>query len=104
MVDQWEKIPSLMKADILIKQVDSKGRVTLGESFANQAVLIESHGEGEVLVKVARVIPAKEAWLYENKAALASVRRGLKQASEREFVQGPDLTKASRLAERLKDE
>ena len=93
-----------MKAATLIKQVDSKGRVTLGESFANQPVLVEPHGEGEVLVKVARVIPARETWLYDNKAALTSVRRGLKQASERELVPAPDLAKASRLAEKLKDE
>lgn len=93
-----------MKTATLIKQVDAKGRVTLGESFANQAVLIESHGEGEVLVRVARVIPAKEAWLYDNKAALVSVRRGLKQAAAHQFSRGPDLAKASRLAEQLKDE
>lgn len=93
-----------MKAATLIKQVDAKGRVTLGESFANQAVLIESQGAGEVLVKVARLIPAREAWLYENKAALASVRRGLKQAAEHQFSRGLDLAKASRLAEQLKDE
>jgi hypothetical protein len=58
------------------KNADSKGRLTLGDSFANQTVLIEQHGEGEVLVKLARVIPAREAWLFDNAAALGSVPRG----------------------------
>jgi hypothetical protein len=88
----------------LTKSVDSKGRLTLGESFANHTVLVESQGEGEVLVRLARVIPAREAWLYENKIALDSVRRGLKQAAERQFAKGPDLEAAAALAEQLQDE
>jgi hypothetical protein len=93
-----------MKYTSLTKSVDSKGRLTLGEAFANHTVLVESHGEGEVLVKLARVIPAREAWLYENKGALASVRRGLKQAAEGEFVSGPNLNASAALAEQLQDE
>jgi hypothetical protein len=88
----------------LTKSVDSKGRLTLGGSFANQTVLVESHGGGEVLVRLARVVPAREAWLYENKVALGSVRRGLKQAAERQFAKGPDLEAAAALAEQPQDE
>jgi hypothetical protein len=86
------------------KQVDSKGRLTLGEAFANETVLVEPHGEGEVIVRLARVIPAREAWLYDNKAALASVRRGLQQATEHHLVAGPDLAAAAELAGQLRDE
>jgi hypothetical protein len=80
------------------KHVDSKGRLTLGESFANHTVLVESHGEDEVLIKRARVIPERESWLYENKAALASVRRGLAQAAEGQFAKGPDTHRAATAA------
>ena len=52
----------------------------------------------------ARVIPESEAWLYENQEALASVRRGLKQASARKLSDGPDLNEAARLADRLEAE
>ena len=93
-----------MKYTTLTKNVDAKGRLTLGESFANHTVLMEMHGEGEVLIKLARVIPAREAWLYENKAALASVRRGLAQAAERQFVAGPDLSASAALAAQLQDD
>ena len=93
-----------MKYATLTKNVDSKGRLTLGDSFANHTVLVEQHGEGEVLVKLARVIPAREAWLYENSEALAAVRRGLKQAAQNQFARkGPDLTRAAALALQLKD-
>jgi hypothetical protein len=94
-----------MKPTALARNVDSKGRLTLGEAFANRTVLVEERGSGEVLVKLARVIPEQEAWLYDNKAALGSVRRGLKQAVERRFAKkGPDLKAAADLSEQLQDD
>lgn len=98
-VGKWVKL-SRMKKVTLTKHVDSKGRLTLGESFANATVIVESR-EDVVVITRARVIPEREAWLYENKAALASVRRGLQQAAERRFVPGPDLGAAAELAERI---
>lgn len=83
------------------KTIDSKGRIALGGRFANQSVLVEER-EGEFLVKIARVIPANESWLYENKKALASVRRGLEQAkSGKASNRPPDLAKARALADRI---
>lgn len=94
-----------MSNSVFAKNVDSKGRLTLGEAFANRTVLVEAHGEGEVLVRLARVIPERESWLYDNKAALAAVRRGLKQASEGKLVsKAPDLDAAALLAEKLRDD
>jgi hypothetical protein len=92
------------KAAALTKHVDSKGRLTLGEAFADETVLVEPHGDGDLIIRRARVIPAREAWLYDNKVALASVRRGLQQAAEQQFVAGPDLTDAAELAGQLQDE
>lgn len=85
------------------KNTDSKGRLTLGEAFANRTVIVEDRGE-EIVVRLARVIPEGEAWLYENPTALASVRRGLKQARSKELSDGPDLAKAAKLTAKLKDE
>jgi hypothetical protein len=53
-----------MKNNAHARNVDSKGRLTLGEAFANRTVLVEERGEGEVLIRLARVIPEREAWLY----------------------------------------
>ena len=93
-----------MKYASLAKNVDSKGRLTLGESFANRTVIVEEHGDGEVLIRLARVIPEREAWLYDNEEALAAVRRGLKQARGGKFAKEPDLEASAELAEQLQDE
>lgn len=91
-------------ARALTKQTDSKGRITLGEAFKNRTVLVEHHGD-EVRVRLARVIPEGEAWLYENEKALGAVRRGLKQAKAGQFAKtAPDLDAARRLADQLQDD
>jgi len=84
------------------KHTDSKGRLTLGEAFANRPVIVEQRGD-EIVLHLARVIPEREAWLYENPTALGAVRRGLKQAQQRKLSDGPDLGKAAKLAEKLED-
>ena len=38
-----------------------------------------------------KAIPKREAWLYKNPKALASVLRGLEQARKGEFVEPPKL-------------
>ena len=86
------------------KSTDSKGRVALGGRFANRAVIVEHRSDDEVVVRLARVIPEREAWLYQNPGALASVRRGLDQARKGKVAKNPpDMKKASKLAGRLAD-
>jgi hypothetical protein len=86
------------------KSTDSKGRVTLGGHFANRAVIVEHLGKDEVVIRLARVIPEGEAWLYENPKALASVRRGLDQARKGNIAKTPpDLKAAAKLADQLED-
>ncbi len=93
-----------MKSSSLVKNVDSKGRISLGESFANSTVLVEERNDGELIIKRAVVLPAREAWLYANKGALGSVRKGLSEATNRQFAKGPDLKASGKLAEQLLDE
>ena len=69
-------------AQIRHKSTDSKGQVTLGGHFANRAVIVEHRSDDEVIVRLARVIPERETWLYENP---------------------PDLKAAAKLAEQLGD-
>lgn len=86
------------------KNTDSKGRVTLGGHFANRAVIVEHRSDDEVVIRLARVIPEREVWLYENPKALASVRRGLDQARKGNVTKNPpNLKAAAKLAEQLKD-
>ncbi len=86
------------------KNTDSKGRITLGEAFANRTMLVEQHAD-QIVLRLALVIPEREAWLYENKEALTSVRRGLEEARSGTFAKkGPDLAAAAKLAKALRDD
>lgn len=86
------------------RHTDSKGRITLGGSYAHRTMLVETRGD-EIVLRLARVIPEREAWLYDNEKALHAVRRGLKQAKAGEFAKDePDLDGAARLADQLRDE
>ena len=73
----------------MIKTADSKGRITLGQRFANKPVIIEDLSDTEVKVSLARVIPESEMWLYENPEARELVFRGLEQAKARQFADDP---------------
>lgn len=86
-----------------LQQTDSKGRLTLGKAFANCTLIVEERGH-EIVLQRARVLPESEAWLYEDLAALAAVRRGLKQATQRRLSDGPNLDEAAKLADGPEDE
>ncbi len=86
------------------KLADSKGRITLGERFANRTVIVEDIDDTEVRITLARVIPEREAWLYANPKARASLVRGLAQAKARRFAKAPDIAADAELASRLDDE
>lgn len=87
------------------RHVDSRGRVSLGQEFANRTVIIETVDATEVRVILSRVIPERELWLQENEGAKALVEGGLRQAAKRQFSKKPpDMKKAARLAKQLKDE
>lgn len=85
------------------KTTDSKGRLTLGERFANRTVIVEEIDETEVRVTLARVVPERELWLHENRDAGAAVMRGLADAREGRLSAGPDLAADAALADRLQD-
>ena len=95
--------PDVITRKTFTKTTDSKGRVVLGGHFANRAVLVEQLSETEVLVKMARIIPEREAWLYENRTALAAVRKGLAQARAGQLNRGPDLDADAALIAQLED-
>lgn len=64
-------------------QPDSKKRIVL-KKVRNPGKLyrVYQNEAGQILLDPLVTIPASEAWLYENKEALASVRQGLKESAE----------------------
>ena len=96
--------PCQMTTQVRHKTTDAKGRVTLGGHFANRAVIVELQGDDVAIVRLARVIPEREAWLYENPKALTAVRRGLDQVRKGHVAKTPpDLKMAAKLAAQLED-
>jgi len=75
--DDFEEIES--------KSVDQRHRLVLPmiqEVHEIKRVRVYMNSRGEVLIRPVVEIPAAEIWLYRNKKALASVKRGLEQAAE----------------------
>jgi hypothetical protein len=64
---------------------DAKGRITLGKLAEGvSSFRISEQPSGAYLLEPMVEIPARENWLYKNKMALASVRRGLSQSAKSE--------------------
>jgi hypothetical protein len=57
---------------------DSKGRITLGKlADGVSSYRARRQADGKIVLEPFVEIPADERWLYENRKALESVRRGL---------------------------
>ena len=69
--------------EIGTKTMDDRNRLTLGEIFKGyKRIRLYKNERGEVLLQPVVEVPASELWLFQNKEALKSVQRGLKEASE----------------------
>jgi len=73
-----------------IRTLDKQGRLTLGKELASAKVIVQYKTGGEIVLTPAAVIPAREAWLYDNPEALKRVREGLEQVKRGELVDSPD--------------
>ena len=58
------------QTELQTKKIDSKGRIVLGKQFANRAAIVQYMDDGDMVIRLARIIPENEAWLYENEQAL----------------------------------
>ena len=75
-------------------RTDAKKRLSLGEALAGSSAFnIYRNTFGQLFLDPVRAVPADEAWLFENAATLASVRRGLEQATRRETHNMGDFSK-----------
>ena len=74
---------------MITKTVDKQGRIVLGRQFANTTVLVDESDATRIVITPAKVLPAHEAWLYQNKEAAESVLRGMQQARTGRFAKRP---------------
>jgi hypothetical protein len=57
---------------------DSKGRITLGKLAEGvSSYIVRADADGRLVLEPYAEIPARERWLFENKAARGQVLRGL---------------------------
>lgn len=64
---------------------DTRRRIALGRALADlddASFNVYQDEHGRIILDPQVSIPASEAWLFRNKKALASVRRGLAEAAE----------------------
>ena len=87
---------------INLRTVDSKGRITIGVEYAGRTVRIEKRG-GEMVVTPCRVVPEREAWLWENKEAFRLAHTGIDQAQHGKLDDGPDFGKAQQFIDGPED-
>ncbi len=66
------------------KTLDERNRVSLGKIAKGiKRVRLYRNKVGEIFIQPLAEIPASELWLYRNKKALASVKKGLRDATRR---------------------
>lgn len=67
---------------------DSKGRITLG-ALTGGASSFRAHKDkkGRIILEPLVEVPAPEAWLWKNPAALKTVRQGLRDSAAGEVVE-----------------
>jgi len=66
--------------EALTKIADSKGRITIGAEYAKKTFLLEKREQDTIILKLAEVVPANEAWLWKNKVAFNKVMEGIEDA------------------------
>lgn len=60
---------------------DSKGRITLGKlADGVSSYRVRRQADGKIVLEPFVEIPAEERWLWENKEALESVKKGIEDA------------------------
>jgi hypothetical protein len=63
---------------------DSKKRVSLTKVLADAGVTFNIYVNklGQIVLDPQKSVPAHEAWIFEDKKILSSIKRGLKQAAQ----------------------
>ena len=62
-----------------IQRLDAKKRLSLGQAVEEAAAAYNVYRNqlGQIILDPVKAIPTYEAWLFQNKEVLASMRRGL---------------------------
>jgi hypothetical protein len=65
-----------------MQKPDSKKRLSIGQAMEDAAAYNIYRNElGQIVLDPVKAVPVYEAWLFENKSALASIKRGLAESA-----------------------
>lgn len=65
-----------------MQKPDAKKRLSIGQAMEDAAAYnIYRNALGQIVLDPVKAVPVHEAWLFENKDALSSVKRGLKDSA-----------------------
>ena len=68
--------------EIGTRTIDDRNRLTLGEFMkGSKRVRLYINERGELFLQPVVEVPASEVWLFQNKQAIESVKKGLKDAA-----------------------
>ena len=73
LTERSARIPNEVRAD-------SAGRIGLGKAVGGKLFQARVQPDGSILLVPARVIPEREAWLFENPTRLAALDAGMAEA------------------------
>lgn len=83
-----------MRTEIKKVRPDAKGRISLGKlAPSNVSSYTVSNDNGRIILEPNIEIPASEKWLWDNKAALTKVKKGLKDSVDGNVKSRGDFTK-----------
>ena len=69
--------------EVATRSIDERQRICIGDIMKGfRRVQVYQSRAGEILLRPMVEIPASEAWLFKNKKALASVKKGLEEAAQ----------------------
>jgi hypothetical protein len=89
---------ALKKVIFMVRKMvrpDSKGRITLGHLAEGVSgfLIIKSKKSNRLILEPYAEIPAREKWLFDNKRALESVKKGIRQSAAGQISKIGDFTK-----------
>ncbi len=67
-----------------IKHPDSAGRILIGKKYKDKLFTVKEQPNGDILLSPVVVRHEREAWLFDNPEAMASLDRGLEQSARGE--------------------
>jgi hypothetical protein len=71
---------------------DSKGRIALGRVAENVSSYTVTYEADRIILEPNIEIPAKEKWLWDNKAAMQQVKKGLQDSAKGKTKSRGDFT------------